>query len=126
VFVTEKKTPEADAARMLATINFPVRRVKREIIYKGLKVSINQSEQQRLANAQQQAMRYIGARLMKDPTFLALPDNEESANYPGQKTKKDVLERAMRRFREPIMAQIRPNLRLRASQQLREGSGGGT
>jgi hypothetical protein len=118
-----KTDPVARAAGMLSEINFPMRRVRAVMDYKGVKVNLSREEQQALAKAQNEAMQFIGTRLMKDPNFLRLPDNEDMAEYPGQRTKKDVIARIIRRYRNPVMARLRPELHQRAAKYLRdEGS----
>ena len=93
-----------------------------------MQVEISPAEQKELAGAQQKALAFIGARLMNDPTFQALPNTDDDAAYPGQKTKKDVLARIVRKFREPVVGRMNPELRKRAAQQLgrnRTERGGG-
>lgn len=112
--------PVAKAAGMLSEINYPMRRVRPVIDYKGITVRLQPEEQRQLAQAQNEAMVLIGKRLINDPTFQALPDNEDMADYPGQRTKKDVIARIMRRYRNPVMAQLQPMLRERAAKFLKD------
>lgn len=116
---TIRQDPVAKAAGVLSDIGFPMRRVRSEIDYKGVRVPLEPEEQQRLVKAQNDAMLFIGKQLINDPTFQRLPDNEDDADYPGQKTKKDVLARIVRRYRNPVMSTLNPLLRQRAATYLK-------
>lgn len=102
----EKHTPEADVARELVRIGYPPTSPRKYITIGGKKVELELGEVQQLQEAQRKATSAIH-RVIKDPTYLALPDNEEDPRFkPGRKTKKDVLESIYRRHRQAVQAGI--------------------
>ena len=89
----------------------------------GLKVDFQPEERKAMAVAMQNATQYIGERLIKDPTYLALPENEMDPRYRfGMKTKEDVIKNVYGKYRDNVMQRIKPALMSRGRKQVQERS----
>ncbi len=87
----------------------------------GIQVPLMPGERQQLAKAMDEAVLIVGSKLVKDPTYQRLPDNELDGRYRfGQKTKEDVVRKVMNRYRSQALDRIKGNLRGRAKQIYRE------
>jgi hypothetical protein len=87
----------------------------------GVRVDFTPEERQALAKSYQEATAVIGQRLVNDPNYQRLPDNENDANYRyGMKTKADVVRRLYGKYRDGVMDRIKPSLTARAVQQVNQ------
>ena len=87
----------------------------------GLRVDFKPEERQAMAQSMQEATKYIGERLIKDPNYLSLPDNELDSRFRfGAKTKEVVIKNVYGRYRDRVMQRIKPQLAARAKKTLRE------
>ncbi len=109
----ERHDPTAQAARLLDQIGSPPTPPKRYTYIEGVRVWYTPEEREILAQAQAAATRMIGTRLVRDPNFMRMPDNEDVARL-GQRTKKDVVKQIYDRYRRQAMARFQQGLRRRA------------
>jgi hypothetical protein len=109
----ERKDPIANAARMLDEIGSPPTPPQRYTYVKGVKVYYTPEERRMLARAQEAATRMIGTRLLRDPGFNRLPDNEDVATL-GAKTKKQVVKKVYSQYRRKAKQQLQGRLMQRA------------
>jgi hypothetical protein len=87
----------------------------------GEKVELTREEKQAFAMAMREATKTIGQRILKDPNYLRLPDDEEDPRWQyGQRTKKDVLQRLFSKYRARVRDRMRRGIESRARQQYRE------
>jgi hypothetical protein len=87
----------------------------------GLRVDFLPEERKSMAQAMEEATKYIGQRLIKDPNYLALPDNEMDPKFTfGRRTKETVIKDVYGRYRDKVMQRIKPQLQRRGKQQLSE------
>jgi hypothetical protein len=110
----ERRDYVAVAAELMDDIGAPPVPPKRYTYVKGVRVWFTPEERRVLAQAQQNATKFIGARLARDPNFMRLPDNEDVAPL-GAKTKKDVIKGIYNNFRKQAMATINARLIKRAA-----------
>lgn len=88
----------------------------------GLRVDFMPEERKSMALAMEAATKFIGDRLIRDPNYLALPDNEMDPKFSyGRKTKETVIKDVYGRYREGVMKQIKPHLVARGRKKVREG-----
>lgn len=81
----------------------------------GKKINLLSQEVQKLQEAQDAASKAT-ERVIKDPTYLALPDNDEDPKFKmGQTTKQDVIEKIYRKYRARAVSEISPKAYKRAS-----------
>lgn len=81
----------------------------------GVKVNFTREEQTEFAKALQAATNVIGQRVIKDPNYLRLPDNDADPRYRyGMKTKRDVLRNIFQRYRSEAMRRVRKGVEKRA------------
>lgn len=113
---TVRTDPTAVAASLLDQIGSPPTPPKQYTYIQGIKVDLLPEERAALAKAQDEATKLIGGRLVKDPNFMKLPDNEDVAPY-GATTKKDVVKKLYDRYRRRALSQFQGNLQKRARQQ---------
>jgi len=103
---SEEKGEEGDLGREFASIGWAPSRPKRSIYVEGRKITLTQEEISRLEKAQVAASK-AAMVVLKDPTYLRLPKNEESPEFtPGRKTRADVLENIYRRQRRVVLADV--------------------
>ncbi|MCP4900202.1 MAG: hypothetical protein GY906_24790 [bacterium] len=105
--------PTAMAAQMLDQIGSPPTPPKKYTYIKGVKVYYTEEQRKMLAQAQSQATKIIGTRLVKDPNFMRLPDNEDVAPL-GAKTKKDVVKALYDKYRRNMVVRFRGELTRKA------------
>jgi hypothetical protein len=87
----------------------------------GFQVALQPGERQRLAKAMNEAVTMIGQKLVKDPSYQRLPDNENDPRYRfGVKTKEDVVRKMLTRYRTQAMSGMKGNLKARAKQVYKE------
>jgi len=87
----------------------------------GLRVDFAPEERKAMAVAMTEATKFIGDRLVKDPNYIALPDNELDARFRfGRRTKEQVIKDTYSRYRDRVMQQIKPKLVQRAKKKLSE------
>lgn len=87
----------------------------------GFRVPLKPEERQALAKALQEATILIGQRIVKDPGYQKLPKDETDPEYRyGQKTKQDVLDGIVRKYRARALDRIKPALKQRSRQMYRE------
>lgn len=110
---TERVDPTAQAARLLDQIGSPPTPPKKYTYIEGVRVWYTPEERELLAQAQAAATKLIGTRLVRDPNFMRMPDNEDVARL-GQRTKKDVVKSIYDRYRRQAMARFQQALRRRA------------
>jgi len=92
----------------------------------GVRVPFLREEKQLFAKALGKATEVIGTKLIKDPNYLRLPDDEMDPRYIyGRKTKQDVIRNIYRKYRAAAMKQIRKDVDLRARQTVKENRAGG-
>jgi hypothetical protein len=115
----EEVGPKADAAREMVRLRAAPRAPAREWVSpQGFRVQYTKEERALMARALEQATAVIGQRLVKDPNYQRLPDTEMDPRYRyGQKTKKDVIENLIRKYRRRVLVQIKPGLNRRARQE---------
>jgi hypothetical protein len=90
----------------------------------GLRVDFLPEERKSMAQSMQSATKFIGERLIRDPNYLALPDNELDPKFRfGGKTKETVIKNVYGRYRDQVMQRIKPSLVGRAKKTLRERNG---
>jgi DNA-binding CsgD family transcriptional regulator len=109
----ERQDPTALAAKLLDQIGAPPTPPKKYTYIKGVRVWYTPEQRDYLAKAQAAATRMIGSRLVRDPNFMRLPDNEDVARL-GQRTKKDVIKSLYDRYRRQAMARFQADLQRRA------------
>lgn len=110
---TERQDPTAVAARLLDQIGSPPTPPKRYTYIKGVRVWYTPEERDYLAKAQAAATQLIGSRLVRDPNFMRLPDNEDVAAL-GQRTKKQVIKQIYDRYRRQAQNRFQRELMRRA------------
>jgi len=110
----QRTDPVAVAAQLLDDIGSPPTPPKRYTYVRGVKVYYTPEQRQRLAQAQQRATQIIGSRLVRDPSFMRLPDNEDVAPL-GAKTKKDVVKKLYDKYRRAVQASFRADLMSKAA-----------
>jgi hypothetical protein len=87
----------------------------------GYKVPLDPKERQLLAKGLDEAVTVIGQRLVRDPSYQNLPDNEEDPRYQfGQKTKEKLIKGILDRYRGMYLKQIMPSLKAREIKMYRE------
>lgn len=87
----------------------------------GVRVNFKPEERAALAKSYREATAVIGQRLVNDPNYQRLPDNENDADYRyGMKTKADVVRRLYGKYRDSVMDRIKPGLTARAVQQVNQ------
>jgi len=91
----------------------------------GVKVAFTQEEKQIFAKALSKATMVLGEKVIRDPSYLNLPDDENDPRYRyGRKTKQDVIRRIYQKYRSQAMKQVRKSVETRARQKVREQAGG--
>jgi hypothetical protein len=104
----EKHTPEAELARTMMSSGYVPSLPPRSRDIGGKRLEFTPDERKRLAGAQREASEFIQKRLIKDPTFQRLPDNENDPRFKrGMKTKADVMEKIYRRYRRSELLRMR-------------------
>lgn len=87
----------------------------------GVRVPFNGEEKQLFAKALAKATEVIGTKLIRDPNYLRLPDNEDDPRYRyGVKTKQEVVRRLYQKYRATAMRQIRSKVESRARKLVAE------
>lgn len=87
----------------------------------GLRVDFLPEERKAMAQSMEAATKFIGERLIRDPNYLALPDNEMDPKFSyGRKTKETVLKDVYGRYRDRVMQRIKPQLVARGRKKVRE------
>jgi hypothetical protein len=87
----------------------------------GVRVDYAPNERAQIAAAYREATALIGQRLVKDPNYNRLPDDENDPRYTyGMRTKKDVIRNIYSKYRSRVMDQIKPRLEARARKQTME------
>jgi hypothetical protein len=113
VRTTQRTDPTALAAALLDQIGSPPTPPKKYTFIRGVKVYYTPEQRKMLAQAQSQATQLIGTRLVRDPNFMRLPDNEDVAPL-GAKTKKQVIKKIYDRYRRNTAARFRGDLMQKA------------
>lgn len=86
----------------------------------GYQVPLSPEERKKLAVALSEATTVVGQRLLSDPGYQRLPDDENDPRYKfGQKTKQDVVKNLIGKYRDNAFQQIKPQLQRRAYQLYR-------
>jgi hypothetical protein len=109
--------PTAMAAQLLDQIGSPPTPPKKYTFIRGVKVYYTAEQRAMLAAAQSQATKIIGTRLVKDPGFMRLYDNEDVAPV-GAKTKKAVVKSIYDKYRRNVVARFRGDLMRKARQHV--------
>lgn len=113
---TQARTdPTAVAASLMDRIGSPPTPPKKFTFVKGVKVYYTPEQREMLARAQSQATKIIGTRLVKDPGFMSLPDNEDVAPL-GVKTKKQVIKSLFDKYRRSVVVRFQADLYRKAQQ----------
>lgn len=116
----ERKDPQAAVAREFDRLNWSPRKVERFIrTDAGGKVDLTSAEIERLNEARQMAIKSMW-RVINDPTYKSLPDEEDVTGR--MTTKKDVLERILRKHQRQAMQNVRPHAMARALREQRPGA----
>lgn len=123
---TEQSTDKALATREIVRLQaVPKSPLKWWTSPQGFKVPLKPEERQRLAKALDTVVTTIGQRLLKDPSYQRLPDDENSEDYKfGQKTKQQVLKNLIDKYRNATMQQLKPALQKRAYDMYKDQSRG--
>jgi hypothetical protein len=89
----------------------------------GVRVPFIAEEKQLFAKALGKATEVIGTKVIRDPNYLKLPDDELDPRYRyGMKTKQEVLRRIYQKYRTAAMRQIRKDVEARARKLVLERS----
>ena len=87
----------------------------------GVRVAFEQEEKQHFAKALAKATEVIGTKLVKDPTYLRLPDDEMDPRYVyGRKTKQEVVRSIYRKYRAAAMKSLRRGVETRARKSVKD------
>jgi hypothetical protein len=87
----------------------------------GVRVEFNKDEKELFAKALLKATQVIGEKVIKDPNYLKLPDNEADPRYRyGTKTKQEVLRRIFQKYRSEAMKRMRRAVETRARKKIAE------
>lgn len=109
---SEKEAPvEQELIRLDKTLKPPAKTID----YYGRKVELTKAEYQRLLDARQVAYNKA-ARVIKDPSYQALPDNELDKRYrPGRTTKEDIIDKIFRDYQKLASSKNRSGVASRAN-----------
>lgn len=108
---SEKEAPvEQELIRLDKTLKAP----SKTIDFYGKKIELSKSEYNRLLEARQQAYKKA-SRVIQDPSYQALPDNELDKRYrPGRTTKEDILDKVFRDYQKMASSKNRSTITARA------------
>jgi hypothetical protein len=110
----EKRTPEALIAMEADKIGFPIPPPRKYKSYGTAKVYYTPQEMKSLGEARKKAIIRL-QEVIKDPSYLRLPDNESDPSYEiGDKTKRDVMQRIFSEFQRGVGEKMKPDLLRRA------------
>jgi hypothetical protein len=117
-----REGPEALGAEEIVRLSVAPSTPKRHMYSKGgVKVKLEPEERQQFALSMREATKVIGQRVMKDPNYLKLPDDEDDPRWRyGQKTKQDVLKSIFRKYRSTVTKRLRREIERRGRAQYRE------
>ena len=117
-----REGPEALGAEEIVRLGAAPSAPKKSMYSKGgVKVELEPEERQMLAMSMREATKVIGQRILKDPNYLKLPDDEMDPRWRyGGRTKKDVLKRVFQRYRSRVTKRLRREVERRGRAQYRE------
>jgi hypothetical protein len=89
----------------------------------GVRVPFVAEEKQLFAKALGKATEVIGTKVIRDPNYLKLPDDEMDPRYRyGMRTKQETIRRIYQKYRTAAMRQIRADVEKRARKLVLERS----
>jgi hypothetical protein len=111
----KKAGKEADINREFDRLDYvPAPPAEFMTLRSGVRVPLNAAERAMLKAARKRAIDLIAQRVIKDPSYLALPKSPEEAQRLGRrKSRKDVLKGIMSKFQGQTLNKIRPAVEAR-------------